>query len=88
MISSVVETVTWMVVGAVGVLAFLWWWGRRAKPSKGSLVLRLRRELRRLTNDDSVVSRLVAKERERHPELSEAALLKRVVRRIARDKKR
>lgn len=86
--SSVIETVTWMLAGAVGVLAFLWWWSRRAKSSKASLALRLRRELRRLTNDDSVVRRLIAKERERHPELSEVAILKRVVRRIARDKKR
>lgn len=85
---SVGESVTWMLAGALAVVAFLFWWGRRAKRSKGSLVLKLRRELRRLTHDESVVQRLVAKERERHPELSEIALLKRVIRRLSRDRKR
>ncbi len=77
----------WMLAGALAVIAFLWWWGRRAKRSKGSVVLRLRRELRRLTNDESVVSRLIAKERERHPELSEVAILKRVLRKLSRDRR-
>ena len=89
MLSGVTVAVAWMLIGAVGVLAAMWWWSRRKKTSSGWLtLLRLRRELRRLTHDSDVAERLVAKERERNPGLSEVALLKKVVRRLARDRKR
>ncbi|HEY8427164.1 MAG TPA: hypothetical protein VIL20_02270 [Sandaracinaceae bacterium] len=89
MASGVVISVAWMIVGAVGALAAMWWWSRRRKRSSGWLtLLRLRRELRRLTHDPDVAERLVAKERERNPELSEVALLRKVIRRLTRDRER
>ncbi len=89
MLSGVTVAVAWMLIGAIGVLAGMWWWSRRKKTSSGWLtLLRLRRELRRLTHDSDVADRLVAKERERNPGLSEVALLKKVIRRLARDRKR
>jgi hypothetical protein len=77
-----------MLIGAIGVFAAMWWWGRRKKTSSSWLtLLRLRRELRRLTHDSDVADRLLSKERERNPELSEVALLEKVIRRLARDRK-
>ncbi len=91
MIWGVTTSVAWMLVGAVAVLAGMWWWSRRRKrtsPSGWLTLVRLRRQLRRLTHDSDVADRLLAKERERNPGLSEVALLKKVIRRLARDKGR
>lgn len=77
----------WMLVGALGALLLLYGWTRYKKRAKNAVAKKLRRQLRKLTGDDSVVNRLIARERERHPELSEIALLKKAVRRLARDRR-
>lgn len=87
------STVTWIVAGAVSAALGAWWWNRRKKRSPRGRVVRrrlteLRRELRRMVHDEAVASRLVAKERERHPGLSERALLERILRRLERDRGR
>ena len=45
------------------------------------------RALRRRTRDPEVAARLVAGERKRHPELSEAACVRRALRQLARDRR-
>ena len=76
-----------MFVGALGAILLLYAWTRYKKRAKSAVAKKLRRQLRKLTGDDSVVTRLIERERERHPELSEIALLKKVVRRLARDRR-
>lgn len=77
----------WMLIGALGAVALLYGWAHYKKRAKGALAKKLRRRLRKLTGDDTVVSRLIERERARHPELSEIALLKKVLRRLARDRR-
>ncbi len=45
------------------------------------------RSLRQRTRDPEVAARLVAGERERHPELSETACVRRALRQLARDRR-
>jgi hypothetical protein len=88
-LADLVQSVSWVIAGAAGVLVLLWWWNRRERtPTRAVLIRTLRRKLRRITNDDAVVERLVAKERERHPDHSEEAVLERVLRRLTRDRRR
>jgi hypothetical protein len=77
-----------MLVGAISVLAALYWYGRFREKTRGSIVLRLRRELRRLVHDPKVVDRLVSAERSRSPKDSEASILRKVMRRLKRDRAR
>lgn len=77
-----------MLVGAAAVLAGLYWYGQWKSKRRGSLVLRLRRELRRLTHDHRVVERLVDAERARDPKASEESILRKVMRRLKRDRRR
>ncbi len=79
----------WMLVGAVSVFAGLYWYDRWRKKAKarGTVAQRLRRELRRLTHDPRVVERLVSAERDRDPNASEESLLRKVLRRLKRDRR-
>ncbi len=71
---------------AVGAAVAWWWFGRGSKKKKAS-VPTLRRKLRKLVHDPHVAHRLVEAERDRHPELAEAALLRKVIRRLERDRR-
>lgn len=77
----------WMLLGAglaIGAMVGYTRWRalRREKPET------LWKRLARLTSDMAVAQRLFTKERERFPALSEMAILRRVIRRLERDKKR
>ena len=77
----------WMILGAAiaigGVYGYSRWrTTRKADPKP------LWRRLLALTSDLGVAERLVSKERERTPGLSEVALLRRVIKRLERDKRR
>lgn len=64
-------------------------WARRLlKGGREQSVAALRKELRRLAHDPDVVERLLDAERDRSPELGEAALLAKVIRRLRRDRGR
>lgn len=86
------STLLFLAVGAV--LAALAFWllrgssrlgGKRgAKASPAGL----RRRIHEMVSDPQVAERLIDGERERHPELGEIALLKKVIRRLERDKRR
>jgi len=72
---------------AVGAAVAWWWFGRGSKKKKKASVPTLRRKLRKLVHDPHVAHRLVEAERDRHPELAEAALLRKVIRRLERDRR-
>ena len=85
----------WIALGIALGLAAMWWWrkAKRKLPSWRSLgkkasAAALRRQVFKLVHDPSVAERLIASERERHPELNEKALLKKVIRRLQRDRRR
>ncbi len=78
----------WMLIGAGSVLAVLYWYGKWKRSRRGGLVKRLRRELRRLVHDPAVAERLVNAERARDPESSEITILRKVMRRLRRDRHR
>jgi hypothetical protein len=86
------STVLFLAIGAV--LAALAFWllrgsrwlggGGGKKASAGGL----RKRIHKMVSDPEVADRLIEGERERHPELGEVALLKKVIRRLERDKRR
>ena len=83
-----VETMMWLALGAALGIALAIYLAKRGakqkKPSETSLMKRLVK----LTHDPEVARRLIAGERSRHPELSDLALLRRVIRRLERDRRR
>ena len=85
----------WIALGFTLALVAMWWWRKtkRKMPSWRSLgkkasAAALRRQVFKLVHDPSVAERLIASERERHPEMNEKALLKKVIRRLRRDRRR
>lgn len=86
------STLLFLAVGAV--LAAIAFWllrgssrlggggGRKASPGG------LRKKIHKMVSDPEVAERLIEGERERHPELGEVALLRKVIRRLERDKRR
>jgi len=83
--------VKWILLGAV-VTAVLAWLATRTPGGKGRRrrmgSAALRRRLRKLTHDPDVAARLVRAEATRHPDLDEADVLRRVIRRLERDRRR
>ena len=84
----------WISLGVVLGIAAMFWWRRtkRKLPSLGKLgkkasVAALRRQVFKLVHDPSVAERLIDSERERHHELNERALLRKVIRRLERDRR-
>ena len=70
-------------------LAFVGWWAyKRFRPRKKRSLSSLKKELLKLTHDSGVTERLIDAERSRHPELSDAAIFRRVIRRLRRDRGR
>lgn len=85
----------WIALGVVLAVAAMWYWPRakRRLPTWKKLRRRagaavLRKKVFRLAPDPSAAERLIERERERHPELGEAALLRKVLRRLERDRRR
>jgi hypothetical protein len=80
----------------VAVLVGLGYRKRIRPPNAGSLfrpaglksVSRLKARLVRLVHDRAVADRLIESERRRHPDLSDVDLLRRVIRRLRRDRRR
>ena len=77
----------WILVGLLVVALFVIA-ARRSGGARGTRVGALRRRLRGLTHDAAVAERLVEAEAARHPELSEAEVLRRVVSRLERERRR
>ena len=77
----------WILVGAIAGGLLVWFLTRSRRRPRTSLSA-LRRELRKLTHDPAVAERLVEAERQRNPELDEASVLRRVIRRLGRDRHR
>ena len=75
----------WLILGAAMALGVMYWLAQRKKRKASPKSLWKR--LVGLTHDASVAQRLVSKERERHPELSELALLRKVLRRLESDRR-
>ena len=92
MFLAMLKTLALLMLG-VG-LFFAWTIARRRFKARGGLggalmgSRTLRRQLLKLTHDPEVAKRLVDAARARHPELSEAALLRRVIRKLERDRSR
>lgn len=85
----------WIALGITLGLAAMWWWkkAKRKLPpwkklGRKASVAALRRQVFKLVHDPSVAERLIASERERHPEMNERALLRKVIRRLERDRRR
>lgn len=78
----------WILVGAIagGLLAGFFF--LRSPRRRRTNLSTLRRELRRLTHDPASADRLVDAESKRNPELSEARVLRRVIRRLRADRRR
>lgn len=72
------------LLGALGLIA----WFVLSRRKRGPNLASLRRRLHSLTHDSDVAERLVEAEMRRHPELGEAAILRRVIRRLERDRGR
>jgi hypothetical protein len=63
--------------------------GRAGRAGGGrASVASLRRTIAKMTHDPLVAERLIESERARHPELGERALLRKVIRRLERDRRR
>ena len=80
-----------LVAVLLAVLAVIVWWsfgGRGPRAKRRASVPALWRSLRKLVHDPLVAQRLVDAERDRHPGMSEAAVLKKVIRRLERDRRR
>lgn len=78
---------TWLLLGAaLGIAAMiaLPMLRKKRKANPASLMKRLVK----LTHDPKVAKRLLDGERSRHPDLSEIQLLRRVIRRLQRDRRR
>ncbi len=80
-------TLVYLGVGAALGIAAVWLW-RRWAARRASSPASLMKRLVKLTHDPDVARRLVEGERSREPELSEVQLLKRVLRRLQRDRRR
>lgn len=78
-------SVTWFIAIAIALGLLVWAFTRRKtrRPSAKQLW----RRLRKLTHDPLVADRLVSSERKRHPEMDEAAVIRRVIQRLERDRR-
>jgi len=76
------------LVALVALVVWLLRSGGSVRKRESASAARLRRTIARMTHDPDVAERLIARERERHPELSERALLRKVIRRLERDRRR
>lgn len=72
-------------IGVAIALGLVAWFVLRVPGGPRSNLPALRRELRNLTHDPDVADRLVEAEMERCPDLGEAPILRRVIRRLRRD---
>ena len=78
-----------MILGAVVLAAILWLAARsREGGRRPASAADLRRKLQKLTHDAAVAERLVEAEMKRHPDLAEREILRRVIRRLERDRGR
>ena len=86
-----VKVVGLLVLGGLLFFAVMALYGvyrrRRASKPRGLGARALRRTLLKLTNDPKVAKRLLDNARDRHPGLSEAALLRKVIRQLRRDRR-
>lgn len=80
-------TLIWFFLGVTLAIGAMIWWSRRSKTKKLRTKASLWKQLRRVASDPAVVRRLLAAERERNPDMSETQLLKKVLRRLTRDRK-
>jgi len=82
--------VKWLLLGAAIAAVIAWLVSRRggAAPRRRAGPAALRRRLHKLTHDPEVADRLIHAESKRHPELDEADVLRRVIRRLERDRRR
>lgn len=80
-------TIVYLLLGVVlaGVVYFV---AKRVLKQRRPSLGALKKQLQKLTHDSDVTARLVAAERKRNPHLSESAILKRVIRRLRRDRGR
>ena len=75
------------ILAAVLVLGLVAWLASRRGGGRRPSAEALRRRLQGLTPDPKVAERLVEAEMKRHPEMSEAEVLRRVIRRLESDRR-
>jgi hypothetical protein len=81
-----VKIVIWMVIGALAAISVMAYFAIR--PRKKADATTLRKRLLRMVHDNAVVDRLLDKERSRFPGASEIAILRKVIKKLERDRKK
>jgi predicted negative regulator of RcsB-dependent stress response len=78
----------WVLLGAVLAIGAMFAWARWREQRRRNAKTTLWKQLRTLVSDPAVVQRLVAAERARDPDASETKLLRKVIKKLLRDRGR
>jgi predicted negative regulator of RcsB-dependent stress response len=78
----------WLSIGAVLAIGAMFWWTRWRAKRRRTAKATLWKQLRTMVSDPAVVQRLMAAERARNPGASETAILRKVIKRLLRDRGR